>query len=279
MRTGWTADDMWAFLDAGPFGEGHQHEDKLNFLLYAYGVDMLPDEGIFRYDKSDMRQYVLGTRAHNTGLVDGLEQNRRGKYWTIPFDVNKKSDMRVGLYEDYEVAEGVYNEGYGPEFLPAVHTRKVIFFKKGLPGTRPFFVLLDRYTCDESEHTFETSFQLTEAPISMKGKTVTVTYRNGATLNFISSVYPDAYIGKTYPSYMGWRPDHTPEVREHIPAPILSYKVHDVSANIIAVLYPSPDNECPITKALADSEGFEITVGKETHRFEYSDKSFEVYPV
>ena len=111
MRTGWSRDDMWAFFESAPFGASHQHEDKLNFLLYAYGTDMLPDTGVFRYDTSDMRRYVLGTRSHNTGLVDGLPQNRRQKYVKIkPHEMHNLSDLVAKIGEDTEVADGIYND-------------------------------------------------------------------------------------------------------------------------------------------------------------------------
>jgi len=63
MRTGWEPDAMWAVLDAGHFGYGHQHEDKLSLLLHAYGRLLLTEGGNYAYDASEMRRYVLSTRA------------------------------------------------------------------------------------------------------------------------------------------------------------------------------------------------------------------------
>ncbi len=80
MRTGWERDAMWAVLDAGHFGYGHQHEDKLSLLLHAYGRLLLTEGGNYAYDASEMRRYVLSTRAHNTIRVDGQDQNRRLGY-------------------------------------------------------------------------------------------------------------------------------------------------------------------------------------------------------
>jgi len=38
-------------IDAGPYGTAHQHEDKLNFELYAYGNHLVVDPGTYRYNE------------------------------------------------------------------------------------------------------------------------------------------------------------------------------------------------------------------------------------
>ena len=76
MRTGWKTDDRCLLFEAGPYGAAHQHEDKLNIIVHAGGRAVLTEGGYYSYDRSDWRRYVLSTRAHNTVMVDGLEQNR-----------------------------------------------------------------------------------------------------------------------------------------------------------------------------------------------------------
>ena len=285
MRTGWDADATWGFFESAPFGAAHAHEDKLNFLLYAYRTEMLPDSGNFRYDSSNMRRYVIKTRSHNTGLVDGLPQNRsasakqtfkmvNGRRKIVTDELRVKSNLRAKIGEDIEVAEGTYDEGYGINLVQVIHKRKVIFFKKGLANSLPFFVLIDKYVSnDENEHVFETSFQLPTVPVSAFNNKVTAKYETGAELNFISSVNPKIYIGQYTPEYMGWRPDHTPEVKEHFPAPVLSFSEKAKEASIVTVLYPSPDSECPISNVSADDAGFTITVNGAVEYFGYSDES------
>ena len=285
MRTGWDADATWGFFESAPFGAAHAHEDKLNFLLYAYRTEMLPDSGNFRYDSSNMRRYVIKTRSHNTGLVDGLPQNRsasakqtfkmvNGRRKIVTDELRVKSNLRAKIGEDIEVAEGTYDEGYGINLVQVIHKRKVIFFKKGLANSLPFFVLIDKYVSnDENEHVFETSFQLPTVPVSAFNNKVTAKYETGAELNFISSVNPKIYIGQYTPEYMGWRPDHTPEVKEHFPAPVLSFSTKAKEASIVTVLYPTPDSECPISNVSADDAGFTITVNGAVEYFGYSDES------
>ncbi|MBN2310245.1 MAG: alginate lyase family protein, partial [Candidatus Hydrogenedentes bacterium] len=133
QRSGWDRDARYLAFDAGPFGTGHQHEDKLNFVLMAYGRRLIVEGGIYMYDASPWRRYVLGPYAHNVVFVDGLGQNRRAAPETreaaepLPF-VWHTTD-RV----DYAQASyGGASEGYGqePQWI-ATHTRRILFVKNG----------------------------------------------------------------------------------------------------------------------------------------------------
>lgn len=276
MRTGFGPDDMWAFFESAPFGADHQHEDKLMLMLYAYGEFMLPNIGFFRYGVSKMREYVRSTRAHCTGTVDGLSQNRRARYVRMTGDDNKKkSDLKAKIGEDFEVAEGIYNEGYGPEFVDVTHKRKVIWFKKGHLGSKPLFVVIDNFTSnDEKEHLFESSWQLTSAPISVKANKICAIYESGATLSMISSANPRIFIGQDEP-FMGWQPDFTAEAKVHFPSPLVSYAKCDKSASFVTVLYPAPDSECPITDVKLTDNGFDVSFGECVEHFDFTDSRFD----
>lgn len=152
MRTGWTARDAWALLDGGPFGRGHQHEDKLNVLFYANGKLLLTEGGNYAYDSSAMRSYVLDTVGHNTVRVDGLSQNRCARYRWEPYMIRKRADeltMHCGSEWDY--AQSSYYEGYGPDAaVHATHVRRVFFRRSGTP----LLIVADRLTADAC-HTYE----------------------------------------------------------------------------------------------------------------------------
>src|SRR5262249_13342959 len=77
MRTGWETDALYMHVDTGPFGEAHQHEDKLSIILHAYGSRLIFDAGSYAYDASELRHYVTSARGHNVIHVDGMEQIRR----------------------------------------------------------------------------------------------------------------------------------------------------------------------------------------------------------
>lgn len=278
FRTGWEATDMWAFFDGGPFGKAHQHEDKLSFALYAYGKKLLSDLGCYDYDTSLMRKFVLSTPAHNTAMVDRLGQNRRAKYeWHLE-DIHKRSEIAWHFDSDFEISEAEYNEGYGDDFVDVSHRRKVIFFKKGLPGLKPFFVLIDTFTPhDGKEHLYEVNFQLDKQPITVQAKTVTAHHDDGVSLSLVSSAYPCIYVGQYKPRYMGWRKIYAPGTdHEHMPAPAVCFTEHGGERIVVTVAYPNNEPTLRLTAVSAEENGFRLCVGEEEHFFAYDDPRFAV---
>jgi len=74
------ADRISVLFDCGKLGFGsisaHGHADALSLTLRAFGQDILVDPGTFDYfSYPAWREYFRGTFAHNTVLVDGLDQS------------------------------------------------------------------------------------------------------------------------------------------------------------------------------------------------------------
>jgi hypothetical protein len=72
MRSGSDADARQIIFDVGPKGGGHGHYDLLNFELFGYGRPLIADPGLYKYDGSAQRKWVVSTPAHNTLSVDGV---------------------------------------------------------------------------------------------------------------------------------------------------------------------------------------------------------------
>ena len=265
MKTGWGKDDMWCFMESAPFGRGHQHEDKLNVLMHAYGKEVLKDSGNYAYDGSDMRKFVLDTRSHNCAMVDNLSQNRRGKYKWADEQINVRSDLKWQFTETWDTAEGIYNEGYGPQFLDVTHKRNLIFFKKGIEGSKPFALVIDRFISgDGLEHTFQPSYQMDAYPYEAEGCTFTSDMGDGVTMSIIGSEKAEIIIGQYEPLYMGWRSRKGADSVdfEHKKAPCVRYSVSGVNARCAQVLYPSNDGTVDIkgVKLLKDVEDTKLTL-------------------
>ncbi len=63
---------------SGRFVTGHQHEDQNNFLINAYGAKLAILSGYYDYFGSPhFNEYSTKTKAHNTLLIDGLDQDSR----------------------------------------------------------------------------------------------------------------------------------------------------------------------------------------------------------
>lgn len=161
FRTGWKNDDVWALLDAAPFGKAHQHEDKLNFLMFANGRMLLCEGGNYAYDESEMRKYILSTRSHNTARVDGHDQNRKADYHWHSEDIGKLSGINSNIPDrDIEWAQGCYDEGYENVDDPLLsHTRRVVFLRN-----ERVFVLKDSFRA-QKEHDYEILFHIDDRRI------------------------------------------------------------------------------------------------------------------
>ncbi len=256
MRTDWSKDAVWFFMESAPFGKGHQHEDKLNVLMYAYGKDVLRDMGNYAYDTSEMRKFVLDTRSHNCAMVDGKSQNRRGRYKWNPEDINKLSDLKWSFSADVDSAEGVYNEGYGAEYIDVTHKRKSVFFKKGLNGSLPFALVIDRfYSGDGNDHDYRVSYQMDTQPYEINGGTYTADFGDGVTMSVIGETAPEVIVAQKSP-YMGWRPrgGADSEEFEHYHAPCLCYTKRGMEKRTVTALYPSNNGEVAIKEIIAGDE-------------------------
>ena len=165
MRSGWTQDDMYLAMDAGPYGYGHQHEDKLSVDVWAFGQEMIVDPGRFTYAAGKWRGYFLSTASHPTMLVDGAGQNRRRtprSTWVSRDPLHN----RWATTEGFDYACGSYEDGYaGAEDV--IHVRKVLFIKPNadhdLPGYFIVSDLLLPYAETDDEHEATVQYQLTRA--------------------------------------------------------------------------------------------------------------------
>jgi hypothetical protein len=74
LRSGFDAGASYATMNVGNQRTTHSHADALAVTYYASGRPLLPDSGVFSYDDGADHDYFFGTRAHNTVIVDGLDQ-------------------------------------------------------------------------------------------------------------------------------------------------------------------------------------------------------------
>lgn len=162
MRSGWDKAATYLLFDAGPFGYGHQHEDKLSFVLWSHERQLILDPGNFSYDRSRWRRYVLSSAGHNTILVDGEGQRRLGKketyFWPRPWTAAEPpgNDARWRSTPEYDYASGVYTNGYGPKHIAVTHQRQILYLKR-----ENIFLLVDTLTPgDQKPHRYEALFHL-----------------------------------------------------------------------------------------------------------------------
>lgn len=247
MRTGWEPDAVWGLFDTAPFGKAHQHEDKLNLLVFGRGKVLLTEGGNYAYDTSEMRRYVLSTRSHNTVRVDGFDQNRREGYSWQEEEIRKESGMRWRIEEDFDFGEGVYDEGYGPTQDRAIsHRRSVYFFKRPPKGLSPFFAVVDRFT-GEGEHRFETLWHLGDEKASLQAGKITAP--NVTLLSSRAQDGVELVLGAVSPEWQGWVSAGSGRQGAYSAIPTVRQSV--TARRAVTIIFPCEEGSCPIERVEA----------------------------
>jgi len=205
MRSGWGPSDRWLLFDAGPFGTGHQHEDKLGIVLAAYGRPLVTEAGVYAYDTSAWRRYVLSTRGHSTMRVDGQDQSCRADRR----EYRATQPATYGFFDNpaFCYARDVHTAGYGtPPDRTVMHRRRVLFVK-------PYYWLVvdDLAATDTAPHTAEAQFLLDAATAVLEPSLCALSSGGGAGR---VAVLPLSAAGLQARVAQG---EETPEVRGFIP--------------------------------------------------------------
>ncbi|MBR2460050.1 MAG: heparinase II/III-family protein, partial [Clostridia bacterium] len=254
FRSGWGTNDVTGFFDGGPFGAAHQHEDKLNFLIYANGKSLLGEGNKYAYDTSDIRSYVLSTRAHNTIRINGMDQNRRKNYKWQPEMLNRVSELKFSTNEDYDRASSVYDEGYGDEKKRiATHRRDIVFVKKPKCG-QPFFIVTDTLS-SASDNSYEAIWHFDVEDVTLTENGVKSSYITAflcgdtGTKEIVKGIYG--------PEAQGWICRNQIQGSNE-PVPTLLHKVWGRNIFTVTVFSVHDGGESPIFDAHTD--GNTVTV-------------------
>src|SRR5690554_2129972 len=139
-RSGFDEDAHWSFFDIGPWGSGHQHNDKLHISVAAYGRDLLVDAGRFAYTgevAKKFRPYALGSQGHNVLLIDGNGQAPGPRLASDPL-----ADEQCRIAKDYDYAWASFDAFKNLEGK-VTHTRH-LYYARG-----DFWIVVDQISTDQ----------------------------------------------------------------------------------------------------------------------------------
>jgi hypothetical protein len=137
LRDGFGADAQFAFFDLGPWGAAHQHNDKLNLTLSAYGRELLSDGGRTRYESSDPYvAHLRSTAGHNTLTIDGKNQRPDVRVAEAPLKDAFFSSPSM------DFVRGDFTAGYEGLEGSAVHGRAIVYLRGG------YWLVIDRIETD-----------------------------------------------------------------------------------------------------------------------------------
>jgi hypothetical protein len=139
-RSGYDADAHWSFFDIGPWGSGHQHNDKLHISITAYGRSLLVDAGRFAYTGEvarKFRPYARGSAGHNLLLIDSKGQKGGPRHAKEPL-----GSSYFKITEDFDYASNSF-DGFIDVDGKAKHIRSVMYVRG------EFWVVVDRIVTDK----------------------------------------------------------------------------------------------------------------------------------
>lgn len=139
FRSGYDENAHWSFFDIGPWGSGHQHNDKLHISVSAFGKDFLVDAGRFAYRgevATKFRKYATGSKGHNVVLIDGKEQKPGPLLTEKPllesdYSINENESFARGSFDKFDGLDG-----------ECTHTR-TFYYKND-----NFWIVVDNITTD-----------------------------------------------------------------------------------------------------------------------------------
>ncbi|MBK8815218.1 MAG: alginate lyase family protein [Methylococcaceae bacterium] len=158
LRSDWTANPyeeaFYLFFDCASIGFGsHGHYDALNFEMAAYGHSLIVDPGRYTYNESsddgvNWRKLFKSTAAHNTVVVDGLDQ--------IPYRPGRPVDPEPVTTLKHFVSTTGFDFLHGQiisQQYPVVHERMIYFMQ-------PEYWIVTDLLKSENIHQYDLYFHL-----------------------------------------------------------------------------------------------------------------------
>lgn len=239
-RSGYDAQAQWSFFDIGPWGSGHQHNDKLHLSVSAYGRDLLVDSGRFAYTgetAEKFRSYGKGSEGHNLLLIDRHGQKPGPTHARKPLDSHL-----FQLHKDFDYASNSMSDFIDLQGK-AEHTR-VLFYVRG-----EFWVVVDQIKTDQPRQ-IDALWHWHPSCNVVKGNTTVKTENqigNLAVIPVSSQKFDITFIkGQEKPAIQGW---YSPEYNLYEPTAMSQYSA-TINGNdtFVWLLLPS-EKETPPIKA------------------------------
>lgn len=196
-------DELRIVLDVGALGynriSGHGHADALALLLAYRGKEFLVDPGTYCYNAApELRHYFRGTSAHNTAVIDGVDQSEYGGSFLWLHDVYSRLH-RLDDTPERLIVEASHN-GYMRLRDPVTHIRTVTFDRQ-----QHTLDIEDRFECSASHNCALHWHFAPECQIDTGAKHWSAT-RDGIEIRFqvdFAHCHVELVFGRTHPP-LGW---------------------------------------------------------------------------
>ena len=233
-------DDSMCTIDCGEVGPdyqpGHAHCDTLSYELSVAGRRVIVDSGVHDYENSARRHYARSTRAHNTVIVDGMEQS---VIWGIFRVARRARPLHAGVAMEVDGRarfEGAH-DGYRRLRDGIVHRRVVEYSRE--QGWR-----IDDELRGAGRHCVENYIHL--APDLRRFKPEegnSITFRDDAGNDIFRLVLPDnmqveTTMGEYFPEFGVCKENTVVRLHGDVDLPFRStYRIIDCLSGVLPVTY------------------------------------------
>lgn len=253
-RNGYDKDAHWSFFDVGPWGSGHQHNDKLHISISAYGRDLLVDAGRFAYTgevAEKFRPYAKGTQGHNSVLIDG-----QGQMSDTPVVDEPLSDDHFKITPEFDYAWNSFDKYF--DLQDVKYNRAMMYVRN------EFWVVVDKIET-KTTRKIETLWHFhPDCIVELDHSGIVTTKNDEGNLKVVPVEKSDWLVevleGKEQPEVRGW---YSEEYNKFEPNKEFVYSTKIEKDEIFVWLLIPSEKEVPKLKAKIiskNSEGIKLKV-------------------
>jgi hypothetical protein len=272
LRSAWDSHALYTFFKSSRIGYGHYVEDGLHLTLCAYGKNLLIAGGPNSYSGEDIDEYYRSSFSRNTIAVDGFGQTSRQGNTMPAAGYPEPIDAIWHTSENFDLAQGVYNYGYGDKITDVTHERDVLHLRKIRA-----FVAIDRLRAEQAhDYTltwgFDPAFaagQVLYEPGQMKLYTNKSGHPNLTIQHFTSAdlsaqmYYGESGVVGSNIHDVGWLGWYTPVSGHDNNIPKVDAHLNwsgSGSQQIVSLLFPQSDSGSMADTVLSYDNGFDLTL-------------------
>ncbi|MEM9675064.1 MAG: heparinase II/III family protein [Bacteroidota bacterium] len=251
-RSGYDSSAHWSFFDIGPWGSGHQHNDKLHLSVAAFGHDFLVDAGRFAYTgevAQKFRPYARSSAGHNVVLIDGRGQANGPTHAQEPV-----ADDHYQITDNFDYASGSFSE-FNDTKGEAIHQRAVMYIRG------EFWIVVDRISTDRPREIATLWHWHPDSEVNSQKQQVVAQRQSGyLTIMPIGdhSFSIDMVMGQEQPELQGW---YSPEYNLYEPNIATIYRTQLQESSTMAwILFPSINNNPKVKATIVSQDAQQIVL-------------------
>ncbi|MGE0020318.1 MAG: heparinase II/III family protein [Draconibacterium sp.] len=243
MRTGTSANDWYLLANPAKTIGSHAHAGRLGFVAWLGQQPLFIESGCNNYDDSLLVKWYRTSRAHNTVIIDGQEDEATSG--DVQWTAKRQTENRI--------TDWVEKENYRLVRMISPSTEKTnqsVNWIRNLALIRNDYLLIYDYFDANESHNYEILLHLPQVEVEIDEAEKTF---------LIKTESPVALIPANKETYKRLKPDQSyiSVNAQDVMAPLVSYEMEGSQAH--SVLVATPDTELNIKQEILDN-GIVLTI-------------------